>query len=155
MRDDVQETVDYIAITRLQAAYADAVNRRAWPELDRLFLRDAPIHVNPITTPAVDLVGPKALAEFIEDAIERFDFFEFVILNMVLDLAGTDADTARARTFICEVRKERDTGEFTRAYGVYHDTYRHERGKWWFATRRYQSLARTTGEVFPFPEEEW
>ena len=40
MPDPAAETVDYVAIQRLQAAYADVVNRRAWPELADLFRPD-------------------------------------------------------------------------------------------------------------------
>ncbi len=155
IRDEVQDTVDYISITRLQAAYADTVNRRAWAELKDLFVADTPIRVDMVSRPAIDLVGPTELGTFIDSAIERFEFFEFVVLNTLVDLTGSDAEAARARVFMCELRQERDTGEFTRAFGVYHDEYRQERGRWWFAKRRYQSLARSGGEVFPFPEEEW
>ena len=155
MRDEVQDTVDYISITRLHSAYADAVNRRAWSELKDLFLSDAPVRVDMVSKPAIDLVGPTELGAFIDNAIERFAFFEFVLLNAVVDLTGTDAEEAKARVFMCEVRQERDSGEFTRAFGVYHDVYRRDRGRWWYAQRRYQSLARSGGEVFPFPEEEW
>ena len=35
------ETVDYVALRRVQNAYADVVTRRAWPELVDLFLPDA------------------------------------------------------------------------------------------------------------------
>jgi hypothetical protein len=155
MRDEVQDTVDYISITRLHSAYADVVNRRAWTELKELFLSDAPVRVDMVSKPAIDLVGPTELGTFIDRAIERFSFFEFVVLNARVDLTGTDAEAARARVFMCELRQDRDTGEFTRAFGVYHDDYRHDRGRWWYAQRRYQSLARSGGEVFPFPEEEW
>jgi hypothetical protein len=155
VRDEVQDTVDYISITRLHSAYADTVNRRAWIELKDLFLADAPVRVDMVSKPAIDLVGPTELGIFIESAIERFVFFEFVVLNARVDLSGTDAEEAKARVFMCELRQERDTGEFTRAFGVYHDTYRRDRGRWWYAQRRYQSLARSGGEVFPFPEEEW
>ena len=43
MADDLQETIDYVAITRLQSAYADVVNRRAWHEFDDLFRPGAPL----------------------------------------------------------------------------------------------------------------
>jgi hypothetical protein len=66
-----------------------------------------------------------------------------------------EADAARARVFMCELRQERETGAFTRAFGVYHDHYRRRDDRWWFARRRYQSLARSGGEVFAFPEEAW
>jgi hypothetical protein len=149
--DPLRETIDYVAITRLQSAYADVVNRRAWPELSGLFLPDTPVRVDTVTNPAIDLVGPGALGEFIGGAIERFEFFEFVVLNTTVDI---DGDTATARVFMCELRQERDSGRFTRAFGVYHDDYRRVDDRWWFAARRYQSLARSgRGEVFPFPEE--
>jgi len=35
------EDLDYVGICRLHAAYADAVTRRAWSDLDALFLPDA------------------------------------------------------------------------------------------------------------------
>ena len=153
MGDLVAETVDYVAITRLQAAYADVVNRRDWPELATLFLPDAPIRVDTITNPVVALVGPEEVGSFIGGAIERFSFFEFVVLNARVYFDGPDV--ARARVFMCELRQDRDTGEFTRAFGVYHDHYRRHEDRWWFARRRYQSLARSGGEVFAFPEEAW
>ena len=155
MRDEVQDTVDYVSITRLHSAYADTVNRRVWSELKDLFTADVSIRVDMVSKPAIDLVGPTELGTFIENGIERFTFFEFVVLNVGVDLTGTDAEEAKARVFMCELRQERDTGEFTRAFGVYHDVYRMDRGRWRYAQRRYQSLARSGGEVFPFPEEEW
>jgi hypothetical protein len=152
---DPAETLDYVAITRLQAAYADVVNRRAWPELAELFLPDAPITVDTVTNPAVELVGPAALGAFIGAAIERFEFFAFVILNTrVWTACDGDGDAARARVFMCELRQEAATGHFTQAFGLYRDDYRRVEGEFRFARRRYQSLARTgRNEVFTFPEE--
>jgi hypothetical protein len=148
-----RETIDYVAITRVQARYADVVNRRAWPELGELFTADAPIRVDTVTAPAHDFVGPVALGEFIGGAIERFDFFEFVILNTVVDVGGDDdPDVATGRVFMCELRRERESGRFTTAFGVYHDRYVRTDGRWRFARRDYQSLARSgRAEVFPFP----
>ncbi len=40
---------DYVAIRRLQNAYADVVTRRAWTELDDLFLTDALVEVDATT----------------------------------------------------------------------------------------------------------
>jgi hypothetical protein len=147
------ETEDYIAITRLQAAYADVVNRRAWPELADLFLPDAPITVDTVTNPPVELVGPEALGTFIGGAIERFEFFEFVILNArVWTAVDGDEDAARARVFMCELRQDAATGHASQAFGVYHDDYRRTAGGFRFARRRYQSLARTgRNEVFTLP----
>jgi hypothetical protein len=150
--DPLQETIDYVAITRLQSAYADIVNRRAWPEFDDLFRPDAPVTVDTVTNPVVSLTGPGAVGDFIGGAIERFEFFEFVVLNAVVTI---DGDTATGRVFMCELRQERESGRFTRAFGLYRDDYARVDGKWWFARRRYQSLARSgRGEVFAFPEED-
>jgi hypothetical protein len=143
---------DYIAITRLEHAYADVVNRRAWPELAGLFDDNAPIRVDTVSNPVVELVGPTALGEFIGGAIERFEFFEFAILSMHIEI---DDDAARARLYMCELRQDRATGDFSRAFGLYRDRFERFEGRWQFAARKYQSLARTGGEVFEFPEEIW
>jgi hypothetical protein len=147
------ETDAYVAITRLQAAYADVVTRRAWPQLEPLFAPNAPIRLDLVTRPFVDLAGALALGDFISTAIARFEFFEFVILNAVVDL---DADTtASGRVYMVEIRQEAGGGEWSNAFGVYEDRYVEDGGRWRFAERRYQSLARRIGtdpaSVFPMP----
>jgi hypothetical protein len=143
----------YVAITRLQAAYADVVTRRAWPELDALFAPDASIRVDTITRPVIELVGAPALGEFISTAIARFEFFEFVVLNTVVDV-NSDS-TAGGRVYMVEIRQERESGEWSNAFGVYRDRYVEYDGRWRFSERRYQSLARRIGagpaSVFPMP----
>src|SRR3954454_5502876 len=89
------ETAAYVAVTRLQAAYADVVTRRSWLELGELFLPDAPVHVDTVTNPVIEIVGPQQLGEFIGNAIESFEFFEFVILNTVVSFTAPDAATGR------------------------------------------------------------
>jgi hypothetical protein len=149
--DLAQETVDYVAITRLQDAYGDTVNRRAWRDLGALFLPGATVHIDTVTNPAVDVTGPDELGSFVGGAVERFEFFEFVILNRVVDV---DGDRATGRMFMCELRQERESGRFTTAFGVYRDEYAKVDGRWWFARRRYQSLARSgRGEVFALPQD--
>ena len=44
---------------------------------------------------------------------------------------------------MCELRQETADGRHSVAYGVYHDDYVRQDGKWWFAHRLYHSLART------------
>jgi len=147
--DRRDETADYIAISRLQSAYADVVNRRAWPELEPLFVAGAPVTVDTVTNPLIELSGAEQIGAFISGAIERFEFFEFVRLNTVAWF--DDEDNARGRLFMCELRQESVNGHFSRAFGVYHDDYQRVGGRWRFARRRYQSLARTgRGEVFPY-----
>ena len=151
-----QETIDYTAICRLQAAYADSVTRRAWSELDELFVPSATIAVDTVTNAPIEIVGPQALGAFISGAVERFEFFELVILNTRVTLRHDgDPDTARARQFTCELRQDESNGRWTNAFGVYHDEYTRDEGRWWFARRRYQSLARTgRAEIFPFPQHD-
>jgi hypothetical protein len=147
------DALAYLAITRLQATYADVVSRRAWPELEPLFLPDAPIHVDTVSRPVIELVGAAALGEFVGGAIAHFEFFEFVPLNTVVHVGG--GGTARGRLYMVELRQEAGTGEWSNAFGVYHDDYALVDGRWCFAERSYQSLARKVGvtaaEVFPFP----
>jgi hypothetical protein len=148
-----RETLDYVAICRLQAAYADAVTRRAWSELDPLFLENAPISVDTVTSAPIELVGAAGIGGFIAGAIEKFEFFELVILNVHATVGADDADSARSRSFTCELRQDVASGRWTNAFGVYRDDLRRVEGRWRYARRRYQSLARTgRAEVFPFPQ---
>jgi hypothetical protein len=143
---------DHHGIDRLVAAYADTVTRRAWDELVDLFTPDAVVHIDTVTRPAFEVVGPVALGEFIGGAVERFDFFEFVPLNLVTwpDPDGR-ADRAGSRLHMCEIRRNATDAEWTTAYGRYDDTVIRHGGHWRFAGRRYRSLGRTgaDGGVFP------
>lgn len=143
-----QETVDYIAITRVQSAYADIVNRRAWAELHELFRPGARVEIDTVTNPLIELEGADALGSFIGGAIERFEFFEFVILNARVSI---DADRASARIYMQELRQEAGTGAWSTAYGLYRDEYVRADGRWWIAGRRYRSLARTGPATAVFP----
>jgi hypothetical protein len=145
-----QETVDYIAIRRLQAAYADIVTRRAWDELAQIFRPEAQVVVDKMDGQPLTLDGPKGVGDFISGAIAHFDFFEFVVLNTVIDI---DGDRASARMYMWELRHD-PLGGRSDAYGLYRDEHVRVDGRWWFAGRRYQSLARTVPadvSVFPFP----
>jgi hypothetical protein len=155
MEDALQDTIDYVEITRLQNAYADAVTRRAWAELHGLFLPDATVRVDTVTNPVIELTGPQAVGDFIGGAVERFEFFEFVPLSSRIKLrVGGDPDRATARLYICELRQDAASGHATQAFGVYQDDHRRVHGRWWFARRDYQTLARSgRGEVFAFPHD--
>ena len=150
--DADRELLDYVAICRLQAAYADAVTRRAWSDLEALFLPDAPVTVDTVTSDPYEFTGAAGIGGFIAGAVERFEFFELVILNVHV-LSAEHADAARSRSFTCELRQESANGHWTNAFGVYHDELQRDEGRWRYARRRYQSIARTgRGEVFPFPQ---
>jgi len=146
--------VDYVAIRRLQDAYADIATRRAWGELEEIFLPDVRVTLDRRTLEPLVLDGPHAVGEFIGTAIAGLDFFEFVILNTRVVLRhGGDDDRAAARMYMNELRHDATSGQWTTVYGVYHDVHRRVDGTWWFAERRYHTLARTGRgfDTFAFP----
>ena len=151
--------LDEIDLRRLIATYADGVTRRDWAGLQDLFQPDAVLHLDLVDRGSRDLVGPEHILGFIGDAVERFDFFEFAALNVVVTVpADGDAELARLRTFMCEIRHhgpdDAEAGSWSTAYGVYQDTAVRSDGTWRFAERHYRSLARTgePGVVLPLPD---
>lgn len=139
-------TAAVVAIGRLQAAYGDAVTRRAWDEVRALFEPDATVEIDTRTRPVFALVGPDAIADFIETSLDGFTFFEFAILNAVADV---DAGSGTGRVYICELRYDA-AGSWTQAYGLYQDRYARRDGVWRIAGRRYHSLARTGPSIQTF-----
>jgi hypothetical protein len=147
------EAVHDTSVRRLQHAYADVVNRRAWSELESLFRPDAEVVIDRRASAPLRLVGGGEVGAFIGSAIDHFSFFEFVILNAhIVFPNGPEAGMAVCRLFMCELRQD-DTGRFSTAFGLYHDRYVLEDDRWWFAERRYHSLARHGAvlDVFPLP----
>ena len=154
MEPEVREAVEYLAVRRLQDAYADVVNRRAWAEFHELFRPDAEVTLDLRRGELLEFAGPAAIGDFIGRSIERFEFFEFVVLGTRVTLATDHPDQASARLYMCELRQSAEEGRRSVAYGVYHDDYVKADGHWWFSRRRYHSLARTAPDlaVFPFPD---
>jgi SnoaL-like domain len=153
----LQETVDYVGVRRLQNAYADVVSRRTWSELDELFLPEAEVVVDVGGEDAYVFTGPREFAGFVDTAVSRFEFFQFVILNTRVFLQHEgDPDAATARLYMSELRQDHAAGRWTLVYGIYHDHYRRIDGRWWFQSRHYSTLARTASDmdVFPFPAPE-
>jgi hypothetical protein len=151
---EVRETVDYVAVRRLQDAYADVVTRRAWAELGDLFRPGAELVLDVRVGEPRTFVGPTAIGELIDQSIERFEYFQFVVLGTRVVLNADGPDGATARLYMCELRQSAADGRQSVAYGVYHDAYARHDGRWWFAHRRYHSLARTAPDlaIFPFPD---
>ena len=143
------ETDHLVALDRLQRRYADVITRRAWPELPELFLPDTVVHLDTVTAPPRDLVGPTEFAEVIGAAMARFDHFTFTILNAVSELDEPGADLtaeglgAHGRIFLCEIRHEPERAAWSTAHGVYQDRYVLAGGRWRIAERHYRSMART------------
>lgn len=152
---EIAPTIDHVAIDRLQRAYADGVTRRAWDDVASLFLPGAVVALDLVDRPGHELVGSGEIVDFIAPAVDRFDFFEFVILNSQIDLwpAG-DRHQATARVFMCELRVLRGERQRSDAFGLYRDTYRKLDGGWRIAHRRYRSLARfPDGVIFDLPDD--
>src|SRR3954447_23837882 len=105
--DPLQETIDYIAVSRLHAAYADIATRRAWDELDEIFVPDIPVTVDLRDRDAYQFESRDAFRDFVSAAVDRFEFFEFVILNsrVYLEHEG-NPDAAVARMYMSELRQD-------------------------------------------------
>ncbi|MCU1371051.1 MAG: hypothetical protein JWO77_2245 [Ilumatobacteraceae bacterium] len=154
MNPELDALLDHSSIDRLQRAYADGVSRRDWEQVRGLFLPDATISLDLVTRPAVQIEGPQALTDFVSGAIERFSFFQFVILNSHIEASAADPAAAKARMFMCELRLEDGGRKRDESFGLYRDTYRKTEeegyGGWRFASRWYRSVARfPRAEVFP------
>ncbi len=152
---ELRAALDELAIRRLQAAYGDAVTRRAWDELVPMFLPDCPIRLDLRDGTVLEHVGPEAIGAFIASSIERFEFFEFALLNAVVSAPGPDG-SATGRLYMWELRQDRASGRWSNAYGLYRDRYERVDGRWVFAARDYSSLARTSAagdgmDVFSVP----
>jgi hypothetical protein len=149
---ELRGALDVLAISRLQSAYGDVVTRQAWHELIPLFRPDCPVRLDLRDGRVLEKVGPEEIGAFIAASIERFEFFEFAVLNAVVDVLSED--TATGRVYIWELRQE--SGRWSNAFGLYQDTYQRIDGQWVFAERHYSSLARSAPdgngmEVFPVP----
>ena len=153
--DEIDATVDRVAIDALVRAYADAVSRRAWDDVAALFLPDATVDLDLVDRDPIHLAGPDAFVAFVAPAVERFSFFEFVPLNTHIDLwPGGERSAASARVWMCELRVPAGGTGRDDAYGLYRDAYRKEAGTWRIAARRYRSLASfPAGVVHPFPAD--
>jgi hypothetical protein len=152
------ETIEYVAVRRLQDRYADIVNRRTWDELHEVMRPDCRLTLD-LGDRELAFDGPGAIGGFIGEQLEAFSFFEFVILNTVVEL-DLDAGTAGARMYMQELRQNVSDGRRTNAFGVYHDRFDQDPdGRWWIAARRYNSFSRTQIDgpeheqvVFPLPD---
>jgi hypothetical protein len=152
----MDDTRDYLAITRLQAAYGDAVTRQAWDELVPMFLSDCPVRLDLHRGEVIGKVGPREIGDLIARSIERFEFFAFTLQNTVV-VVDDDGQAASGRLYVQELRQERDGHRWTTAFGLYRDRYRKVDGAWRFAAREYTSLARSAADgrgmdVFPIPD---
>ena len=143
---DADDTAALVALMRLQAAYGDVVTQRDWDAMCTLFEPDAVVELDLRTGAPRLMDGPRALAGIIEQSLQQFVFFEFAVLNAVVDVAG---DIGTGRMHISELRHHPD-GSWSQIYGLYQDRYRRTDGVWRIAHRRYSSLARVGVRVESF-----
>jgi hypothetical protein len=156
MDDELRDTIDTVALTRVHAAYADTCSRRAWAELHDIVLPDATITIDLQNRGTIALTGPDELGTFIGTALQQFEFFQFVVLNSHFTLrTGGDPERAAGRMWMSELRQFASNGMWSTIHGLYRDEYRRIDGRWFIAGRRYQSLARTPhgAEVFSIPAD--
>ena len=145
---DQNEMADFIAIQRLQASYADIVTRRQWSELEQVFLPDATVSIDTAEGTPFVLRTPGGIGEFIGTSIERFEFFEFVILNSVIEFGPAGSGEATARMYMAELRQSREGGRRSTAFGLYRDKYVKRGDDWLIGERNYRSAARTSAREF-------
>jgi hypothetical protein len=145
---DQNEMADFIAIQRLQASYADIVTRREWSELEEIFVPDATVTIDMVEGTPFILRTPTGIGEFIGTSIERFEFFEFVILNSVIDFGPAGSGQATARMYMAELRQSREGGRRSTAFGLYRDKYVKRGDDWLIEERKYRSAARTSAREF-------
>jgi hypothetical protein len=154
MGELAEPTVDYVAIRRLQNSYADVISRRAYGELHDLFLPAAPVVIE-LPSGTREVTGPEEFGRFVEKRIADLAFFQFVILNSVIELSvDGDPDRATGRIHMCELRQGGADGRFSVLYGLYRDDYARSDSRWWFAHRVFSPLAVTERalDVFGYPE---
>src|SRR5688572_19343800 len=141
-------------IAQLVATYGDAITRRSWDEVVDLFVPGCPIRLDLRTGAPIELHGPDELVAFVSRAMERFDFFLFVVLNSTSEVAPDGRRSGRL--WFQEIRRERADQRWTTTYGLYRDTYANVGGQWRFASRSYSTLGRRDlgsdpGEVYDLP----
>jgi hypothetical protein len=154
---DQNEMADFIAIQRLQASYADIVTRRQWAELEQVFVPDATVTIDVMEGTPFVLRTPGGIGEFIGTSIDRFEFFEFVILNSVVEFGPAGSGQASARLYMAELRQSREGGRRSTAFGLYRDKYVKQGDDWFIGERGYRSAARTSArelDVFGFDVSE-
>jgi hypothetical protein len=143
----------YLAITRLQSRYADIVTRRAWDEMGEIATGDARFTFDLRIGEPLVFIGPVALATFGAGATAGFSFYEYLPLNTVVDVTGPTAATGRF--YSLEIGVEKASGRWTEFYGLYHDDYVVDGGRWRFAARAFQTVSVRSGtevDSYPFTE---
>lgn len=142
------DSVDRVELRGLIESYADGVTRRAWAEVEGLFVADAELTLS-LGSSTHHFVGPGEFTAFIAGALDRFEFFEFVVLGTSFRLpaarstdSGAQRETAAGRLYMSELRQTADDHVWSQIFGCYEDEFVWTTEGWKFARRSYRSLAR-------------
>jgi hypothetical protein len=149
MNEDIEA---YIAIARLQNAYADISTRHAWDEMEALATPDARFSFH-TKGGLFEVEGGAAFAELGPRMSEQFSFHLLVPVNFVV-VVGTDG-TAQGRSYLLELNEDRESGTWNEVFGTYSDDYVLYEGTWRFSRREYSPFGRRSGgrlEAFPLPD---
>jgi hypothetical protein len=145
------DALAYLAIERLQRAYADISTRHAWDEVVSIATPDA-LFTFDTHSDTFEIQGAAAYAEFSVKMTGRFSFYLYTPLNFVVTI--NDDGTAQGHTYSLEVAADANTGEWINFYGVYQDRYAIFEGTWRFARRHYRTFGRRiAGQLEAFPLE--
>jgi SnoaL-like domain len=146
------ESDAYIAIERLQRAYADIATRSAWDEVPHLLTPDAHITFDTRSGAPMEIHGSVQFGEFGAKMQGVFGFYEYIPLNFVVSFET--GGTAKGRTYSLEVAEAAKSGEWMEFYGTYDDEYALHEGSWRFSRRHYRTYGRRTSgrlEAYPLP----
>jgi SnoaL-like domain len=130
----------YLAIQRLQRAYADVATRGAWPEVVSLLAPDCHITFDTRSAQILEVSGADEFAQFAAKMTAAFSFYELVPQNFVVTIGP--GGTAGGRSYSLEVGEDAKTGEWLEFYGVFSDEYILLDDEWRFSRRHYQTYAR-------------
>lgn len=157
-----QNVVDHLAIRDCMDRYTDAVNRRAWDEVEDLFEQEAGTWDvggpdGPDGLFSFFFKGAKNVAKGMKEVIEQTELCFQQNTTIVIEV---DGDRARARCGIRESTRMCDGETSSTLLGIYYDDLiRCEDGVWRFAIRRFRFVYLDTatpnpGELFSRPGSE-
>jgi len=140
---------DELAIRRLVAVYADAVNRRDGPLWASTWAEDGvwDLMGNEIT-------GKDVVVDMWNKAMNGFDFVVQLVYQGTLEIDGA---SATGRWYLAEHLRPQGSQSGRFNIGTYADKYRRVDGNWLFTRRTYNILYNDEGEgdmsgmVIPMP----